>query len=72
MGRAPAAHRQATGGERATREEILGFLKGKIARWWMPGEVLFVDEIPLSATGKFDKNRLRELYGASALGHLPP
>jgi acyl-CoA synthetase (AMP-forming)/AMP-acid ligase II len=38
----------------------------------MPGEVLFVDEIPLGATGKFDKNRLRELYGASALGHLPP
>jgi fatty-acyl-CoA synthase len=53
-------------GEHATREEILGFLEGKIARWWMPDDVLFVDEIPLGATGKFDKKRLRELYGASA------
>jgi fatty-acyl-CoA synthase len=52
-------------GERATREEILGFLQGKIARWWMPDEVLFVDEIPLGATGKFDKKRLRDLYAAS-------
>jgi fatty-acyl-CoA synthase len=53
-------------GERATREEILGFLEGRIARWWMPDDVLFVDEIPLGATGKFDKKRLRELYGSSA------
>jgi fatty-acyl-CoA synthase len=53
-------------GERATKEEILGFLEGKIARWWMPNEVLFVDDIPLGATGKVDKKRLRELYGASA------
>jgi fatty-acyl-CoA synthase len=56
-------------GERATREEILGFLDGKIARWWMPDDVLFVDEIPLGATGKIDKKRLRELYGSSALGY---
>ena len=59
-------------GERATREEILGFLEGKIARWWMPDEVLFVDEIPLGATGKIDKKRLRELYGSSALGQAHP
>jgi fatty-acyl-CoA synthase len=59
-------------GERATREEILGFLEGKIARWWMPDEVLFVDEIPLGTTGKFDKKRLRELYGSSAHGHARP
>jgi fatty-acyl-CoA synthase len=56
-------------GEHATREEILGFLEGKIARWWMPSEALFVDEIPLGATGKFDKKRLRELYGAPAQEH---
>jgi fatty-acyl-CoA synthase len=53
-------------GERATREEMLGFLEGKIARWWMPNEVVFVDEIPLGATGKFDKKLLRQLYGAPA------
>jgi fatty-acyl-CoA synthase len=56
-------------GEHATREEILGFLEGKIARWWMPNDALFVDEIPLGATGKFDKKRLRELYGAPAQEH---
>jgi fatty-acyl-CoA synthase len=59
-------------GEHATREEILGFLEGKIARWWMPDEVLFVDEIPLGATGKIDKKRLRELYGSSAQARARP
>ena len=54
-------------GERATRDEILGVLQGRIARWWMPDEVVFVDEIPLGATGKIDKKKLRELYGSSAL-----
>jgi len=58
-------------GERATREEILSFLEGKIARWWMPNDVLFVDEIRLGATGKIDKQRLRELYGSSALASSP-
>jgi fatty-acyl-CoA synthase len=48
-------------GERATREEILGFLEGKIARWWMPDDVIFFDNIPLGATGKIDKKRLREI-----------
>jgi fatty-acyl-CoA synthase len=55
-------------GEHATREEILGFLQGKIARLWMPDDVVFVDDIPLGATGKFDKKRLRELYGSPAQG----
>jgi fatty-acyl-CoA synthase len=59
-------------GEHATREEILAFLEGKIARWWMPGEVRFVDDIPLGATGKVDKKRLRETYGAAAPEHTPP
>jgi fatty-acyl-CoA synthase len=59
-------------GEHATREEVLGFLEGKIARWWIPDEVLFVDEIRLGATGKIDKKRLRELYGSSAQGSARP
>jgi fatty-acyl-CoA synthase len=40
--------------------EFLAHLDGKIARWWMPDEVLFVPEIPLSATGKIDKKRIRQ------------
>ncbi len=51
-------------GVSATREEFLGFLEGKIARWWMPDDVLFVDEMPLGATGKLDKKRLRARFAA--------
>ncbi|WP_395671950.1 long-chain-fatty-acid--CoA ligase [Phenylobacterium sp.] len=46
-------------GESATKEEFLDFLAGKIAKWWTPDDVLFVDDIPLGATGKVDKKRLR-------------
>ena len=46
----------------ATPAEFLGFLEGKIARWWMPEGVGFVDEMPLGGTGKLDKKRLRTLY----------
>ena len=46
-------------GETASGEEFLRFLDGKIARWWMPDEVVFVDDIPLGATGKIDKKILR-------------
>ena len=42
------------------REEFLRFLEGKIARWWMPDDVMFVDDIPLGATGKIDKKLIRE------------
>ncbi|CAN7521323.1 long-chain-fatty-acid--CoA ligase [Phenylobacterium sp. LjRoot219] len=46
-------------GETATAEDFLSFLDGKIARWWMPDAVTFVDDIPLGATGKIDKKALR-------------
>ncbi len=42
--------------------EILDFLKGKIAKWWMPDAVFIVDEMPLTATGKIKKTTLREKY----------
>jgi len=47
-------------GQQATPEEFLKFLEGKIAKWWMPDDVAFVDEIPLGATGKIDKKLIRE------------
>ena len=43
-----------------TREELLGFFEGKVAKWWIPDDVLFVSEIPLTATGKMQKLKLRE------------
>ncbi len=46
-------------GQSAEKQEFLDYLDGKIARWWMPDDVLFVDEIPLGPTGKIDKKRLR-------------
>jgi fatty-acyl-CoA synthase len=47
-------------GDSATREDILAFMRGKIADWWMPDDVVFVDEIPHTATGKIQKTALRE------------
>jgi len=49
-------------GETATKEELLGFMQGKIAKWWMPDDVAFVDEIPHTATGKIQKTRLRQQF----------
>jgi fatty-acyl-CoA synthase len=46
-----------------TREQLLAFYEGKIAKWWTPDDVVFVDTIPLGATGKVLKNRLREQFG---------
>ncbi len=47
-------------GETASKDEFLGFLEGKIAKWWTPDDVVFVDDIPLGATGKIDKKLIRE------------
>jgi fatty-acyl-CoA synthase len=49
-------------GETATKEELLGFMQGKIAKWWMPDDVAFVEEIPHTATGKIQKLALREQF----------
>jgi acyl-CoA synthetase (AMP-forming)/AMP-acid ligase II len=49
-------------GAALTREEMLAFYDGKIAKWWTPDDVVFVDAIPLGATGKMQKNRLREQF----------
>jgi acyl-CoA synthetase (AMP-forming)/AMP-acid ligase II len=49
-------------GKSPTKESILGFLEGKIAKWWMPDDVAYVDEIPHTATGKVQKLALREKF----------
>jgi acyl-CoA synthetase (AMP-forming)/AMP-acid ligase II len=48
-------------GAEVTREELLKFYEGKTAKWQVPDDVIFVDAIPLGATGKIQKMRLREL-----------
>jgi fatty-acyl-CoA synthase len=47
-------------GSNVGREEILDFLKDKVAKWWLPDDVAFVDELPHTATGKLLKTKLRE------------
>ncbi len=49
-------------GAAVTREDLLGFYEGKVAKWWLPDDVQFVDAIPLGATGKILKTRLREQF----------
>jgi len=48
-------------GMEVSREELLAFYEGKTAKWQIPDDVVFVDAIPLGATGKMLKTRLREL-----------
>jgi fatty-acyl-CoA synthase len=50
-------------GSDVSAEEIMAYLDGKIAKWWMPDAVEFVDEIPHTATGKIQKMTLREQFG---------
>jgi acyl-CoA synthetase (AMP-forming)/AMP-acid ligase II len=45
-----------------TREELLHFFDGKIAKFWMPDDVVFVEALPMGATGKIQKNKLREQF----------
>jgi fatty-acyl-CoA synthase len=49
-------------GESASKEDILAFMQGKIAKWWMPDDVVFVNEIPHTATGKIQKLTLRQQF----------
>ncbi|MSQ60742.1 MAG: fatty-acid--CoA ligase [Betaproteobacteria bacterium] len=50
-----------------TREEMLKFFDGKIAKWWMPDDVVFVDKLPHTATGKLLKTKLREDFAGHKL-----
>jgi acyl-CoA synthetase (AMP-forming)/AMP-acid ligase II len=47
-------------GATTTREDVLAYLEGKIVKWWTPDDVLFVDELPHTATGKVSKRLLRD------------
>jgi fatty-acyl-CoA synthase len=49
-------------GAEVSKDELLKFYEGKIAKWWMPDDVQFVDAIPLGATGKILKTKLREQF----------
>jgi fatty-acyl-CoA synthase len=49
-------------GAEVDREQLLAFFVGKLAKWQVPDDVVFVDTIPLGATGKMQKSLLRERF----------
>lgn len=49
-------------GKKPSKQDILDFMEGKVAKWWMPDDVAFVDEIPHTAAGKIRKTMLREQF----------
>ena len=48
--------------QKLNREEVLTYMQGKLAKWWMPDDVVFVEEIPHTATGKILKTALRDRF----------
>ena len=53
--------------QEATREQILEHLEGTVAKWWLPDDVVFLDEIPKTSVGKFDKKVLRDKFAGYKL-----
>ena len=49
-------------GATPTKEDLLGFFKGKVADWSIPDDVVMVDELPIGGTGKVQKSELRKTY----------
>jgi fatty-acyl-CoA synthase len=52
-------------GKTLEKEEILGFLAERVAKWWVPDDVVFLDALPVGGTGKVQKNELRAKYGGT-------
>jgi len=49
-------------GEELTKEEVVEFLDGRVAKWWLPDDVVFIDEVPKTSVGKFSKKDLRDRF----------
>jgi fatty-acyl-CoA synthase len=47
-------------GQEVSREELITFYEGKVAKWWIPDDVIFVEDLPHTATGKLSKLQLRD------------
>ncbi len=45
-----------------TKEELLDFLKDRVAKWWLPDDIVFIDAVPKTSVGKFNKRALREQF----------
>ena len=49
-------------GATLTEDELVGFLSDKVAKWWIPDRIVFIEQIPKTGTGKFDKKVVRDQY----------
>jgi fatty-acyl-CoA synthase len=54
-------------GAELTKEDILGFLDGRVASWWLPDDVVFIEEVPKTSVGKFSKKDLRDRFADHVL-----
>ena len=59
---------QATPGAAPDRDALIAYVAERVLRWWVPDDVVFVEAIPLAATGKVDKRALRTRFA----GHVWP
>ena len=56
-----------TEGEELSKDEIIEFLTPRVAKWWLPADVVFIDEVPKTSVGKFSKKDLRERFAGYKL-----
>jgi fatty-acyl-CoA synthase len=49
-------------GETLTKDEVIAFLEPRVAKWWLPDDVVFIDEVPKTSVGKFSKKTLRDQF----------
>jgi fatty-acyl-CoA synthase len=56
----PVAFVVASPGEELSEEDLVAFLTERVAKWWLPDKYVFIDELPKTGTGKFDKKVLRK------------
>jgi fatty-acyl-CoA synthase len=54
-------------GEQVTKEDLLAYLQDRVAKWWLPDDVVFIDEVPKTSVGKFSKKDLRDRYATYRL-----
>ena len=54
-------------GEQLARDDVLEFLDGRVATWWLPDDVVFIDEVPKTSVGKFSKKDLRDRFSEHVL-----
>ena len=49
-------------GESLTKEELIEYLAARVSKWWLPDDVVFIDEVPKTSVGKFSKKTLRDRF----------